>query len=162
MTTDQHMTQITPVGDRAIRIRRMFDAPRAQVWRALTDPGSGCAVVGSGWRHHDSRSVGGGRRRRLADGCHLARGRSGFRGTFREVSAPERISRSFEWEGMPGHVAIKTMTLEDLGERTRLVVDSTFHFGEERDGMLASGMERGTKDIYIRLDAVLAELDGSA
>lgn len=162
MTTDQHMTQITPVGDRAIHIERIFDAPRAQVWRALTDPDlvvrwwgpDGATTTVDRWE------VVAGADWRMVVTSHGVD--QGFRGTFREVSAPERISRSFEWEGMPGHVAIETMTLEDLGERTRLVVDSTFHFGEERDGMLASGMERGTKDIYIRLDAVLAELDGSA
>ena len=43
----------------------------------------------------------------------------GFRGTYREITEPERIVQTFEWEGMPGHVAVETMTLEDLGEGGR-------------------------------------------
>ena len=66
-----------------------------------------------------------------------------FRGTYREVTPPERIVQTFEWEGMPGHVAVETATFEDLGERTRVVTTSLFHTTEERDGMLGSGMESG-------------------
>jgi uncharacterized protein YndB with AHSA1/START domain len=55
-----------------------------------------------------------------------------------------RIVQTFEWDGMPGHVAIETMTLEDLGDgRTRLVTVSLFHTTEDRDGMMTSGMEEG-------------------
>jgi uncharacterized protein YndB with AHSA1/START domain len=58
---------------------------------------------------------------------------------------------------MPGHVAIETMTLEDLGDgRTRLVNVSLFHTSQERDGMLQSGMESGLNESYAALDTVLA------
>jgi uncharacterized protein YndB with AHSA1/START domain len=40
----------------------------------------------------------------------------GFEGRYREVTPPERIVRSFEWDGMPAYVIIETMTLEDLGD----------------------------------------------
>jgi uncharacterized protein YndB with AHSA1/START domain len=59
---------------------------------------------------------------------------------------------------MTGHVAIETMELEDLGDRTRIVVTSLWHTTEERDGMLASGMEGGMNDTFDRLDEVLARL----
>jgi len=49
---------------------------------------------------------------------------------------------TFEWEGLPGHVSVETATLEDLGERARLVSVSAFHTTEERDGMLGSGCRR--------------------
>ena len=45
-----------------------------------------------------------------------------------------------------------------LDGSTRLVVTSLFHTAAERDGMLASGMERGTNDSYIRLDELLGAL----
>ena len=83
-------------------------------------------------------------------------GETRFRGTYREVTPPERIVQTFEWSGMPGHVSVETATLEDLGEQTRVVSVSVFHLTEERDGMLDSGMERGMNETYERLDEVLA------
>jgi uncharacterized protein YndB with AHSA1/START domain len=84
-------------------------------------------------------------------------GTHGFEGRYREVTPPERIVQTFEWDGMPGHVAVEDMRLEDLGDgRTRLVVVSLFHTTEERDGMLSSGMEIGMNKTYEALDALLA------
>lgn len=81
----------------------------------------------------------------------------GFRGTFREVAPSERIVQTFEWEGMPGHVIVETAELTDLGDgRTQLVITSLFHTTEERDGMLASGMESGLSESHERLDELLA------
>ena len=63
------------------------------------------------------------------------------------MTPPERVVQTFEWDGMPGYVAIQTMDLEDLGDgRTKLVTTSLFHTIEERDGMLNSGMERGMNE----------------
>jgi uncharacterized protein YndB with AHSA1/START domain len=81
-----------------------------------------------------------------------------FRGTYREVTPPERIVQTFEWEGMPGYVSVETATFEDMGERTRVTTTSIFHTTEERDGMLESGMERGMNETYARLDELLARL----
>ena len=43
------------------------------------------------------------------DGVH------GFEGRFREVTPPERIVQTFEWDGMPAHVVLETVVFEDLG-----------------------------------------------
>ena len=60
---------------------------------------------------------------------------------------------------MAGHVSVETATFEDLGgDRTRVVTTSVFHTTEERDGMLASGMEGGLNETYARLDELLARL----
>ena len=84
---------------------------------------------------------------------------SGFEGRYREVTPPERIVQTFEWDGMPGYVAMNTLTFEDLGDgRTKLVTTSLFHTGEERDGMLQSGMEGGMNESYAALDRLLAGL----
>jgi uncharacterized protein YndB with AHSA1/START domain len=80
----------------------------------------------------------------------------GFLGAYREVTAPERIVQTFEWEGMAGHVSVETAEFEDLGDRTRMVVTSVFHTSSERDGMIASGMEGGMNETYDRFDEVLA------
>ena len=81
----------------------------------------------------------------------------GFRGSYREVTPPERIVQTFEWEPMAGYVSLETMTLEDIGEgRTKVTTVSIFFTTEERDGMLNSGMEEGLNETYERLDELLA------
>ena len=153
-----NLAKVTTPSDREIRIERIFNAPRERVWQALTDPklivqwwGRGNNLVlerfevqrGGHWRFVEHGP----------DGSH------GFEGRFREVTPPSRIVQTFEWDGMPGHVAVEDMTLEDLGDgRTRLVTVSLFHTGMERDGMLHSGMEQGLNQSYAALDRVLAQL----
>ena len=61
-----------------------------------------------------------------SDAEHAADGVHGFEGRFAEVSPPDRIVQTFEWDGMPGHVMLDDLTLEDLGDgRTRAVIIST-------------------------------------
>jgi uncharacterized protein YndB with AHSA1/START domain len=59
---------------------------------------------------------------------------------------------------MPGHVLVDTATFEDLGDQTKLLVESLLHTSAERDGMLSGGMERGLNESYAKLDELLAEL----
>jgi uncharacterized protein YndB with AHSA1/START domain len=148
---------VTKPSDREFRVERVFDAPRDRVFATLTDP----ALIPEWWGPRGTTTIveemdpeRGGR------WCFLMRdadgGETRFRGTYREVTAPERIVQTFEWSGMPGHVSVETATLEDLGEQTRVVSVSVFHLTEERDGMLESGMEGGMNETYDRLDEVLA------
>ncbi len=59
---------------------------------------------------------------------------------------------------MPGYISVDAAELEDLGDgRTRVIATSTFHFAEERDGMLCSGMEIGMNETYDRLEELLAQ-----
>jgi len=52
-----------------------------------------------------------------------------------------------------------TTKFEDLGGgRSRLVHQSVFQSVADRDGMIASGMERGVVDGYNKLDNLLARL----
>jgi uncharacterized protein YndB with AHSA1/START domain len=159
MTTSTNKAMVSTPSDREIRVERIFDAPRERVWRAMTEPallarwwGRGNKLVierceverGGHWRFVEHSPEG---------GVH------GFEGRFREVAPPERLAMTFEWDGMPGYVAINTMTLHDLGNgRTRLVSTSLFHTAEERDGMLQSGMEGGMNQSYAALDRLLAAL----
>lgn len=83
----------------------------------------------------------------------------GVDGRYREVTPPERLVMTFSWDGMPGYVAIETVTLEDLGDGTTRVVTLTlFHTPEERDGMMQAGMEDGLNQSYAALDRLLAEV----
>jgi uncharacterized protein YndB with AHSA1/START domain/predicted enzyme related to lactoylglutathione lyase len=142
---------------REIRVERTFHATRERVWQAMTQPELVAQWWGRGnklvverlepWRGGHWRFV-----EHSPDGTH------GFEGRFREVVPHERVVQTFEWDGMPGYVAINTMTLEDLGDgRTKLISISLFHTPEERDGMLHSGMEQGLEQSYRALDAILAD-----
>jgi uncharacterized protein YndB with AHSA1/START domain len=149
---------VTTPTDRSIRIERVFDAPRDRVWRAFTDPklvaqwwGRGNKLVterlelerGGHWRFVEHSS----------DGVH------GFEGRFREVTPPSRLVQTFEWDGMPGYVIIETIEFDEAGSsRTKVVNTSLFYATEERDGMLASGMEEGLNQSYAALDRLLATL----
>jgi uncharacterized protein YndB with AHSA1/START domain len=149
---------ITTPSEREIRIERIFNAPRERVWKAMTDP----ALITEWWgrgnklvieRYEPER---GGHWRFVEHSDH---GVHGFEGRFREITPIERVVQTFEWDGMPGHVVVETMVLEDLGDgRTKIVNVSLFHTNEERDGMLQSGMEQGLNQSYAALDGVLARL----
>jgi uncharacterized protein YndB with AHSA1/START domain len=150
---------VTTPTDREIRTERVFDAPRDLVFATYTDPelipewwGSraGTTVVdqmdvrpGGAWRYVITNPDGSG---------------TAFRGTYREVTPPERIVNTFEWEGLPGHVSVETAEFEDLGGRTKITTTSIFHTNEERDGMLGAGMEGGLNETYSRLDELLARI----
>jgi len=150
---------ITTRGDREIRIERIFNAPRERVWQAMTDP----KLVAQWWGRGNKLVV---ERMEVERGGHwrfvehAPDGVHGFEGRFSEVTPPERVVQTFEWDGMPGHVALETATLEDLGDgRTRLVNTSLFMTAEDRDGMLQSGMEGGLNESYAALDRLLAKTD---
>lgn len=158
MTETARRATVTKQGEREFVVVREFDAPRDVVFAAMTDPDS----IPEWWGPHgvttrvEEMDVRAGGAWHFV--CENADGtEDGFRGAYREVSAPERIVQTFEWLGMPGHVSVETAVFEDLGDRTRMTSTSTFHFPEERDGMLASDMERGMNETYERLDALLAK-----
>jgi uncharacterized protein YndB with AHSA1/START domain len=147
---------VTTPSDREIRIERVFNAPRERVWRAFTDP----ALVAQWWGRGNKlvierMEVERGGRWRFVE--HAPDGVHGFEGRFREVTPPERLVQSFEWDGMPGYVLIETTVFEHLGDgRTRVVSTSLFHTTEERDGMM--GMEQGLAQSYAALDRLLERL----
>jgi uncharacterized protein YndB with AHSA1/START domain len=150
-------TKVTASGDREIVSERVFDAPRERVFAAYTDP----ELIPQWWGPREMTttvdqmdvSPGGAWRfvHRAADGEETA-----FRGTYREVTPPERVVQTFEWEGMPGHVAVETATFEDLGGRTKVTTTSLFHTTEDRDWMIDSGMETGLTESHDRLAELLA------
>ncbi|HEX3849747.1 MAG TPA: SRPBCC family protein [Polyangiaceae bacterium] len=149
---------ISTPSEREVRIERIFNASRERVWKALTDP----KLVALWWGRGNKLVI---ERMEVERGGHwrfvehTSHGTFGFEGRYREVKPMERVVRSFEWDGMPAHVAIETATLEDLGDgRTKLVSISLFHTMEERDGMLQSGMEGGVQQSYEALDKLLASL----
>jgi uncharacterized protein YndB with AHSA1/START domain len=143
---------LTLPSDREIVLTRVFDAPRRLVFEASTKPehvarwwgpkGSTLPVcemdfrLGGAWRFVQ----------RDPNGQEF-----GFRGVYREIVPPERVVQTFEFEGMPGHVALETVTFEEQGGKTKLTSRLLFDSVEDRDGMLQSGMEKGAAETYDRL-----------
>lgn len=149
-------TRLTTPGDREVRVERVFDAPRERVWKAFTDPRLLAQWWGRGNKvdvvRHELQKGGRWRFVEHADGQE-----HGFEGRFREVEPMERISMTFEWDGMPGYVVIDTTEFEDIGGgRTRVITRSQFFSAEERDGMMQYGMEQGLNQSYAALDRLLA------
>lgn len=159
-TKNQTKVKAEP-GKQELFITREFDAPRNLVFKAFTDPAILLKWVGphdltmkidkfepgsgGSWRfiHADK------------DGNEF-----GFHGVCHEETAPERIIRTFEFEGLPekGHVVLETARFETLpGNKTKLTIQSVFQSVEDRDGMVQSGMEKGLTDSHDRLDEVLAQ-----
>ena len=159
MTTTTRETEITtdpkvPI----IRITREFDAPPAKVFRAHTDPD--LLVQWLGPRdlemtidYFDCRTGGAYRylHRRGSD-------EFGFHGSFHEVRPDTVIVQTFTFEGVPDGVALERAEFEELeGGRTRLAVTSLVGSFEERDAILASGMDHGVREGYDKLDELLGK-----
>ena len=108
-------------GKHDIVMSREFNAPRELVFRALTDP----TLVPRWWGPKDVTTIvdkmdvqmGGIWRyvQRGTDGSEY-----GFRGVYHEITPPERLVYTFEWEGMLGHILLETITLEDRDGKTVL------------------------------------------
>lgn len=162
---EKNITQVTAEpGKQELTITREFDAPRELVFRAYTDPKLYAQwmsprdltmtlekfepITGGSWRfiHTDK------------DGKAY-----GFHGVYHEVKAPERMIGTFEFEGLPesGHVEMDTARFDALPDgRTKLVIQAVYQSVADRDGMVQSGMERGIREGFEKLDELLQGIKG--
>ena len=147
-------------GSHAIEIVREFDAPRDFVFAVWTDP----ALVPAWWGPEGITTIVDRMEPRKGGSWrYVQRGPGGeeyaFNGVYHDVVAPERVTFTFEFEPMPGHVLLETVRFEELpGGRTRMVDSSVFQSVADRDGMLASGMEGGAAASMDRFAALLDRL----
>ena len=142
-----------------IIITREFDAPRDLVFRAHTDPELLAQWLGPRdltmtVDHYDVRD--GGKWRYVSKDA--AGSEYGFHGVFHGTPSPDGIVQTFEFEGVPGHVSLDTLTLKERDGKTLLRSVSSFQSVEDRDAMAASDMERGVRDSGERLEELLAKL----
>ena len=144
-------------GTALIVTERELDAPRDLVYRAWTDPALLAQWLGPRRltmrvEAYDLRHGGSWRYVHVdTDGTEY-----GFRGVFHGDPTPDRMVQTFEFEGAPGHVALDTLILEDLGERTLARTISAYQSVEARDEMLNSGMAGGMEEGYQQLEELLA------
>lgn len=160
MSEKKNKTMITAdPGKQELFITREFDAPRELVFKAHTDPDLYTRWVGPRELTTDLvtfEPVSGGRWRFIQKDKNG--NEFGFHGVNHDVTAPERLISTFEFEGLPesGHVILETTKFEDLpGGRTRVTTQSVYQSVEDRDGMIASGMESGVVEGHERLDEIL-------
>ncbi|MGH3660436.1 MAG: SRPBCC family protein [Micromonosporaceae bacterium] len=153
MTSSKELTVTTP-SDLEIVMTRVFDAPRELVFRAH----SSCEHTSKWWGRGNPLDCEmdfrpGGKYRfaeHADDGTHV------FFGEYREITAPEKIVNTFEYEGWPGKVIVETAVFTEQDGKTTLTSTSRFDSMEDRDGMLASGMADGAGQSYEALDELLA------
>ena len=163
MAEKKNKTVITAEpGKQELFITREFDAPRELVFKAHTDPDIYVRWLGPRdltMNLETFEPVSGGRWRFIQkdkEGNEF-----GFHGVNHDVTTPERIIGTFEFEGLPesGHVILETTKFETLpGGRTRVTTQSVFQSVQDRDGMVAAGMESGVVAGHEQLDEILEEL----
>ncbi len=149
--------KVTTPGDRELVMSRVFDAPRALVFNAWTDPErlprwmlgpedwtmTACEVdlrAGGAW-HFAWRH---------ANGAAME-----MRGEYRVVAPPGRLVSTERWGG-DWPETINTLTLSEKDGRTRLTILIRYPSKKARDAALKMGMTKGVAASFDRLDALLA------
>jgi uncharacterized protein YndB with AHSA1/START domain len=154
---------ITLPSDTEYVITRTFDAPAALVFRAHTEP----ELVQRWWGYGSAEwlvceidlQVGGRWRYVIRD--HEME--VGFHGEYREVAGPHRLVFTEMFEGAPvlpppSEYPVNTMTLDEVDGVTTMRIHVRHTTREERDLVLASGMESGMQVSYDRLEDVVRSL----
>ncbi|MEZ4518190.1 MAG: SRPBCC family protein [Chloroflexota bacterium] len=149
-------TLVVESGTHEIIVTRMFDALPELVFRITMDPELIPQWWGPAHLHTvvDKMDVRPGGQWRFVqtdpDGNEYA-----FNGVYHSIEVPNRIIQTFEWEGLLGHVSLETITLEEVDGKTKMTEQSVFQSIEDRDGMLANGMEGAADEMFDRLEALL-------
>jgi uncharacterized protein YndB with AHSA1/START domain len=156
--TKNSSLEIILPSDREIVMTRIFDAPRDLVFEAMTKAehvkrwwgpchltAEVCEIdfrVGGKWRYL----------------LHAPDGKKvEFTGVYREILAPERIvaTERYVEPSLGNPEWLSTLTLEDLGEKTKLTNRVLHPNKEQRDGHVNSGMESGAAETYDRLNEIV-------
>ena len=157
MLSTDALTVTTP-SDHEILMTRSFDAPRALVFKAYTNPALLKRWLGvfRDWSldvcEVDLR-VGG----RIRYEWRKKRGRGmGLSGEFREVVVPERLvsTERFDDPWYEGE-AMATATFTEIDGRTTLAMGMRYESQAVRDAVLKSGMETGVAASFDLLAALL-------
>jgi uncharacterized protein YndB with AHSA1/START domain len=163
-TITPETTFVVPPQSQEVVVTRVFDSSPEVIFGVLIDPDA----VKDWWgpREYPTRvdemDVRPGGRWRYV--CGEGDGEEiGFHGFYHDVTAPERLVFTFEYEGVPGHVLLETVRLEDLGDgRTKLIDTSVYQSLADRDGMVEAGMEWGARQSMDRLAELLARKTAQA
>lgn len=152
-------TVTSPSADE-IRLTRLFDAPPALLFEAMTRPehvrewwgrlGDGYSVpvceidlrVGGKWKFVNRHP----------------KGEAVFYGEYLEIDPPGRIVFTEIFAEFPESVSVVTGEYVAEGDKTRMTVTARYPSSEIRDMVIASGMSRGAGLSYDRLDDLVRAL----
>jgi uncharacterized protein YndB with AHSA1/START domain len=142
-----------------IVVTREFATSREALFRAFTDPELLVQWLGSRdliltIDHFDVRHGGTWRYRSLSP----TGDEYWFRGVFHGTPSCDGITQTFEFEDMPGHVCLETVTFTERGGVTLLTQRTVFQSAADRDAALESNMADGINESMERLDELLARL----
>ena len=163
---EQSKQQLTLPSAHEIVITRWFAAPPHLIWRAHTDP----ALIPQWWGPRyltttvDKLDLRVGGQWRFVQ-LSADRGEHAFHDDYKLIELKARLPYPFEYEAMAGHVILETGTFVEQDGGTLLTMHALFANQEDRDGMIASGMEEGQSEGWERLDeltAALAQGDATA
>jgi uncharacterized protein YndB with AHSA1/START domain len=153
-------TKLELVSPTEIIVTRTFAAPRRAVWEAMTKPEYvrrwyGLRVLKVSTCEIDLRVGGRWRFVLLApDGSE-----HGFTGAYREITAPDRVVYTENYEAIgPGHEILVTTTFDEHGGKTMLKSRLVYQSDADRDAHLQSGMETGIRESFGRLEDLLTTL----
>jgi uncharacterized protein YndB with AHSA1/START domain len=156
-TSDAAATTFATPSDLEISATRVFDAPRALIFDAWTNPEHvpNWMTGPDGWSmpvcEIDLR-VGGAWRFvwRLEDGSEME-----MNGVYREIAPPERLVATESWGG-DWPETVNTLVLSEEGGRTTVTQTTLFPSKEARDAALETGIKTGMTLSFNRLAAYLA------
>jgi uncharacterized protein YndB with AHSA1/START domain len=150
----------TTPSDREICLTRLFDAPRALVFEAMTKPEHVREWWGRLTPEHsvtlceiDLRPGGAWR--------FVGRGPSGeytFYGVYREVAPPERLVFTEIFAPFPDVESVVSSTFTEENGKTRLTANCVYPSVEVRDMVMGTGMATGAGISYDRLEDLVATL----
>ncbi len=165
MTTTTNTAQVSLPSDREVKVVRRFNAPRALVYQAYTEPKlmKRWLTAMPGWSmpvcEMDVR-VGGAYRWRWRNEDGGAE--FGFTGVFRDAEPAARLSHTQIYD--PGDVGgdmgdEALITVEFSEEKGVTTVTTLMDFGskEARDAAISTGMTDGMEMSYQKLEEVLTE-----
>jgi uncharacterized protein YndB with AHSA1/START domain len=153
---------ITTPTDREVVLTRIFDAPRALVFDALTTPELLKRWYGpTGWSLVicDIDLCVGGRWRyvvRRPDGKEI-----GQKGVYREIVRGERIVNTESWEDWNAGETLVTTILTENDGKTTFTSTILFPSKEVRDTVVKNGLSQGVTDSYNKLAETLTEMQNS-
>jgi len=154
--------EVTTPSATEVRMTRVFDAPRALVFEAMTKPehvkewwgrlGEGYSVpvceidfrVGGKWKFVNRHP----------------RGEVTFYGEYKEITPPSRLVFTEIFAEHPDNPSIVTTVFSEEGKKTRMVVTVDYGAKEVRDIVIGSGMQRGAAISYDRLNDLVKKLAG--
>jgi uncharacterized protein YndB with AHSA1/START domain len=153
---------VTTPSEVEIRMTRLFGAPRALVFEAMTKPehirrwwgclGEGYSVPvcevdlrpGGKWRFVNRHP----------------NGEAEFYGEYQEIDPPSRLVFTEIFADHPDVVSVVTSDYTDEDGKTRMIVSVRYPSREIRDMVLSTGMSGGAALSYDRLEDLVATLAG--